>query len=353
MIGCEQALHVLPALFGLAFIAAAWFVAARLADRDAAAWTIAVIVGTTPLVRFDVELLSDLPSAACMLALVGVLVLELRERPSWRFLLCAPLAIAAVYIRYGSCVPVALIGVAALAFGWRAMLRHPWPSLVTAVAVVLAILPLRGALEYSRQVPPATHGLLHYVRHPFSFFGVLAPPLMMLSLVARDRWRRFAVVIGIADIAALGLQTAAQTRYVVLGLVLLVAVGVAELRDRLVRTRHRRVVGIACFAAIAATWIVAFVGTYTQRPRRYKIVAPTLEAAAAIRHDAAGARCDVIGRHSTQLDWYSGCRAVAERTPGVRTYVVRDDSGGPDQPDPVDGVRVLVTPHVEVTRLPP
>ncbi|HSN27043.1 MAG TPA: glycosyltransferase family 39 protein, partial [Kofleriaceae bacterium] len=219
MSACEQALHVLPAVLGIAFITAAWFVAARLADRDTAAWTIAVIVGTTPLVRFDMELLSDLPSAACMLALVGVLVRELRDRPTWRLSICAPLAIAAVYVRYGSCVPVALIGVVALAFGARAILRHPWPPVVTAAAVVVAVAPLREALEYSRHVPPATHGLLHYVRHPFWFFGALAPPLMVLSLTARDRWRRFAVAIGVADIVALGLQTAAQTRYVVLGLV--------------------------------------------------------------------------------------------------------------------------------------
>lgn len=351
--GCEQALHLLPALLGLAFIAAAWFAATRLADREAAAWTIAVLVGTTPLIRFDIELLSDLPSAACMLALVGVLVRELRDRPSWRFTLCAPLAIAAVYIRYGSCVPVALIAAAALLFGWRAILRHPWPPLLAAAAVVVAVAPLRAALEFSRHVPPATHGLTHYVRHPFWFFGALAPPLMLLSLTTRDRWRRFAVAIGIADIVALGLETAAQTRYVVLGLALLVAVGVAELRDRLAGTRHRRAVAIACGIAIGATWLVALAAAYTQRDRRAAGVSPTLEAAAAIRRDAAGAPCAVVGRHYSQLEWYSGCRAVSTPTAGARTYVVRDASGGPNQPAPVEGARILATPHVEVTRLAP
>ena len=231
---------MLPALLGLAFVAAAWFAACRLGGRDAAAWTIAVLVGTTPLVRFDVELLSDLPSAACMLALVGVLVGELRDRPGWKIVACAPLAIAAVYVRYGSCVAVAIIGATALAFGHRAIRHRPWPVLVTAVVVVLAVLPLHHTLAVSAKVPPSTPGLVDYVTRPFWYFGALAPPLMLLALTTRDRWRRFAVIIGVADIVVLGLETAAQTRYVVLALGLLVAVGAAELRERLAGRRAPR-----------------------------------------------------------------------------------------------------------------
>ena len=352
MTPCEQVLHVIPAVLGLAFIAAAWFVAVRLADRDAAAWAIAVVVGTTPLVRFDVELMSDLPSAACMLAIVGVLARELRDRPRWRLCICAPLAIAAVYIRYGSVVPVALIAVAAVGFGARAIARHPWPPLVTAAAVVLAVVPLRAALAFSAKVPPATHGLADYLRHPVWYFGALAPPLMLLALTTRDRWRRFAVVIGAADIVALGIETAAQARYVVLGLVLLVAVGVAEARERLLRSRHRRAFGIACGIVVGSTWLVALYAAFAIRERRTTGMAPTLDAAMAIRADAHGERCEVIGRHFTQLEWYSGCRAVSTVSPGVRTYVVRDDTGGPGQPPPVTGIPILATRHVEVTRLP-
>ena len=350
---CEDALHVLPALLGLAFIASAWLAALRVADRETAAWTIAVVAGTTPLVRFNVELMSDLPSAACMLAMVAVLARELRDRPRWWLCACAPLAIAAIYVRYGSCVPVALIGATALAFGWRAIGRHPWPALVTAVAIVLAVLPLRHTLLISAGVPPATKGLGHYIRHPVWFFGALAPPLMALSLTARDHWRRFAVVIGAGDIVALGLETAAQTRYVVVGLVLLVAAGIAELRDRVMRTQHRRQIGIACAIAVAASWVVALAAAYTQRPRRNRGMATTLAAAAAIRHDDHGMPCELIARHGTQLEWYTGCRSVLAATPGARTYIVRDDTGGPGQPPPIPGARILATPHVEVTRLAP
>lgn len=283
MTSCEQALHVLPALLGLAFVAAAWFAACRLGGSDAAAWTVAVLVGTTPLVRFDVELLSDLPSAACMLALVGVLVGELRDRPRWRICVCAPLAIAAVYVRYGSCVPVAIIGAAAVAFGHRAIRRRPWPVLVTAAVVVLGVLPLRHALAFSATVPPATPGLRDYVTRPFWYFGALGPPLMLVAVTARDRWRWFATVIGVADVIVLGLETAAQTRYVVLALVLLVAVGAAELCERL---RGRRSLGIACGIAVGATWIVALVAATTARDRRIAAIAPRLDAAAAIHRDA-------------------------------------------------------------------
>lgn len=349
MTSCEQALHVLPAVLGLAFIAAAWFVACRLGGRDAAAWTIAVLAGTTPLVRFEVELLSDLPSAACMLVLVGVLIDELRDRPRWRIVVCAPLAIAAVYVRYGSCVPVAIIAATAVAFGHRAIRRRPWPVIVTVAAVALAVLPLRHTLAFSATVPPATHGLRDYVTQPFWYFGALAPPLMLLALTARDRWRRFAAVIGVADIVALGLETAAQTRYVVLALVLLVAVGTAELCERL---RGRRSLGIACGVAVGATWIVAVIVAYTAVDRRVAVIAPRLEAAAAIQRDAAGVHCEVIAESSKQIEWYSGCRAISTPTPGVRTYIVRDKADGSWHPPELPGVPIFERPGVvEVTRV--
>jgi hypothetical protein len=54
-----------------------------------------------------------------------------------------------------------------------------------------------------------------------------------------------------------------------------------------------------------------------------------LTAAEIVRRDAAGARCKVVARHTSQVEWYSGCEAYLELPPadGALIYVVRDDFG--------------------------
>jgi hypothetical protein len=345
--GDERALRVVPALLGLAFLVAAWRCAAAIGDEASAAWTVAVLAGTTPLTRFQIDLLSDLPSAACLLALVALLVRECRGPTRWRVLAAAPLAVVALYVRYGSCVPLALIGLATLAFaGVRAKLVA-----VAAVAAAAAY-PLVGALLASSTVPPRGGGLAAYAERPIYYFGLSAVPLVALALAGgwSERWRLYATVIGVADIVALGIETQAQTRYIALAIVLLVAVGAAIAREIL--SEYRAVVAV-CAAAVIASWAVAIYQAWTARSRRIDGMEPTLAAAAAIRRDAAGRPCNVVGRHNTQLEWYSGCRAGFG--PAGWTYVVRDDTGGANQPDlaAMPGTPVLHTPRVDVVRIVP
>ena len=54
-------------------------------------------------------------------------------------------------------------------------------------------------------------------------------------------------------------------------------------------------------------------------------LAPVLSAAAVIDRDAAGHSCQVVARHTQQLEWYSGCEASLELPTQRydRVYVVR------------------------------
>jgi hypothetical protein len=349
----ERTLRVIPALLGLAFLVAAWRVAAELGDATSAGWAVAVLAGASPLSRFQIDLLSDLPSAACLLALLALLIHELRRPPPlrWRVVAAAPLAAVALYIRYGSCLPLAVIAVATLAF---AGLRRPF---VVALVAFAALVPPSTihTLRVSAGVPPRGGGLAGYAAHPLLYFGPLAMPLLALALAAgwRERWRLYATLIGIADIVVLGIVTAAQARYVAFGVVLLVAVGAAVARDLGPRLDARvgRVVAAVCLAAIIASWITAIALAVTERTRRCHGMAATLAASAAIARDAHGRRCVVIGPHPKQLEWYSGCRA--SRFAAGLTYAVHDDTGGRDQPDltRLAGTPVLHAANVEVIRL--
>jgi hypothetical protein len=347
--GSERALRVLPMLLGLAFLFAAWRAAAVLGDETSAAWTVAVLAGTTPLTRFQIDLMSDLPSAACLLGTIAILVDELRRPggPRWRIVAAAPLAAAALYIRYGSCVPLAMIAVATLAFA-----RIDRKLVVTGVAfAALVVRPsVVRTLLVSSTVPPRGGGVSGYAAHPLAYFGALATCLFVLAVAFgwRERWRLYATVLGVADIVVLGIETHAHTRYVALGIALLVAAGCAAACD-LVRKRRALIAG--ALIAVTASWIGALHAAFTARAHRIAGMRGTLAAAAAIDRDAAGRRCTVIGRHSTQLEWYSGCRAAYE--PDGLTYVVRDDTGGPDQPElsAYTGTPLLHTQNVDVIRV--
>ena len=347
--GSERALRVVPALFGLVFLVCAWRVAAVLGGDDAGAWAIAVLAGTTPVTRFQIDLMSDMPSTACLLAAIAILVSELRRDrgPRWRLVAAAPLGAAALYIRYGSVVSLTILGLATLAFG---KLRKQ--SVVTALVFVLCVPPLVHTLLVSAGVPPPESGLATYARHPIAYIGALATPLCVIAIAGawRDRWWLYAAVIGVVDIVWLGIETHAQGRYILLGVVLLVAVGTAVARDFALQLAGpvRRAIGALCAMAVIASWIAAIAAAWGARERRIAGMAPTLAACEAIHRDARGHACTVIGRHTTQLEWYSGCRSAYD-VAGL-AYVVRDDSGGPDQPAPVRGTTLLHTPHVDVIR---
>jgi hypothetical protein len=74
-----------------------------------------------------------------------------------------------------------------------------------------------------------------------------------------------------------------------------------------------------------------------------------------------GARCEVLGRHQTQLEWYSGCVGALllpteSIAAGRHVYAAWDNSGGPSQPDlaSLPGTMVFELPGiVAVKRLSP
>jgi hypothetical protein len=355
--GSEIALRALPFLCGIGFalalaqLARTTFGPAGNAGAEIAAWTLGVVAGTRSYMRLGAELLSDVPATACLLAGTVVVVHEVMrdDGPRWRALVAAPFLAAALYLRYASCVPIAILGVAALALGWRTIVRRPWP-IVGALALFAALLvphaaraveatgsPL-GILLESGRVPLnayAGEGLVTYLTmNPFYYYGVLATPLMIAGLVAvwrADRRVRLLWIVAIADFIAMGLISHAQVRYVFYPTSLLVVLGVGTIWHA-IRARPPRVQRAAFFVAamaIATTWIAIGISHTRHRAGRTAGNRATLIAAEAIRADAAGARCLVTGDHYTQLEWYSGCRvedvspadSVARR---LLVYVVLD-----------------------------
>ncbi len=369
--GGELALRAVPLLFGVGFVLAAWAVARRAFGEVTAAWTVAVLAGARSYTKLSAELLSDMPAAACLLAATAVIAGELRagpagagagagaaagageaedDRPRWRAVLAAPLLAAALYLRYASCVPIALLGAAWLIFGWRGIVRRPAPVAATAAlflllcvphareAIALTGSPLGILLESGKAAPdPSTVGLVAYLAgNPFVNYGWLMPPILIAGLASvafAPRRGRLLWLVAVAAIVVIAQVTQAQGRYIFFGTALLAMLGVDAIRRAIERSspRPRRALAIGAAAAIAATWLLVLPGQLRHGARRAERTAATLLAAEAIRTDAAGRPCLFLGQHYTQLEWYSGCRTaevVGYPPPGVRLYVVRDRTPG-------------------------
>lgn len=344
--GGERAMRLVPLVANLGLLAAAFAIARRF-SRETAAWALAVLAGTLPLLRLSSDLLSDIPSAALVLAGLAVLLGEL----GWRIVVVAPLFAAAFYIRYGSCVPIAIIAVTVLAFRFRE-LRFA-PAAVTLGLFALLLVPhvvqshvvdgsTLGILEASAAMPAPGRGLADYALHAFHHFGILGPPLIAVAIAGalRDRRRAMLVVIAVAQIVVLGLQTQAQPRYVFVALVLLVIAGVDTLKAYLDRR---------ALVVVAAMWIGVVASAVRSKHELEAENAHTLAAAALIHTDDAGRPCFVMARKRMQMEWYSGCESTLwpHATLG-RLYAVRDDYGGPDQPvfEQLPGKHVVLAPDI-------
>ena len=381
--GGELALRLLPALLGLAFVLAAARLARGAFGEAVAAWTVAVLAASFSIARRAAELLGDLPAAACLLAGTAIVVAELTRDPAprRRLVLAAPCLAAAFYLRYGSVLAIAAIGGAALVAGWRPLSRRPWTALSAAALLALLLAPHflaaraatgspLGILRASSDVLETAHtgpALVTYATsNPFVYYGAVTAPVMLAGLAAirrgRDRRVRLLWLIAAGDILAVGLLPVAQPRYLFFAIALLVILGTDELH-RWIAARPpaaRRALGRGAAAAVALSWLVVAIALSRLEDVRRGRMAGTLAAVAAIRADARGAPCEVIARHTTQLQWYTGCVAVytadLETLARRRVYLVREPRG-PHQPElagrPGVPRTILDDPDVTVTRYDP
>jgi 4-amino-4-deoxy-L-arabinose transferase-like glycosyltransferase len=358
--GGERALRLVPVLLSLVFLAVLWRVARSVGSRETAAWTVALVAATGPIVRLSSDVLSDIPSTTLLLVTAYLVFRELTrpEGPTRALAWAAVTGAGAFYIRYGSCIPLAIIaGVAVLGCA-RAIVARPRVVVLTLGLFVLLLAPhlvwsqvstgsLVGTLRLSASVPKGFGtGIATYAAHPFGYLGPFALALLPLAILAGAHHRLCALLIALAilDVLSLGIQTSAQGRYVFLATSLILVVGPVAL----VRLRPR--IANLALAAVVIGWGVQ-VWAALEYPRvRIEGMRTTILAAAAIRGDAGAAPCYVLGRHDTQLEWYTGCeyRLVMPPQLDKRLYAVWDNTGGPWQPS----IGALPGPKRTVLRVP-
>lgn len=375
----EVALRGPMFVLGIGFVLAAGGLAWRVYGAATAAWVVAVLAGMKSIMRLSADLLSDLPATALLLAGTAVIVAEVgregdEEPIRWRVVLAAPLFAAALYVRYASCVPIAIVGAALLVVYGRRIVRRPAPIVVTAALFLVLLVPHAmtameetgsplGILLASKDVPGQTwmgQGLATYVTsNPVQYYGLLAPVVLLGGLIAigyvRERRTVLLWLVAVGDIVAIGLISHAQARYVCFGVTLLVVLGVEVLRTWIAArpSRVRRVAVAAAAVAIVAAWVVVAIAQVRYAARRRVTTEVTRAAAAAMRRDAGGARCHVMADEFTIIEWYSGCRSSSwpweDLERGDVVYVVRIPATAPGE-GRGRARPILERPDVAVTR---
>ncbi|CAN5337080.1 hypothetical protein BH11MYX1_BH11MYX1_39600 [soil metagenome] len=330
--GSEAALRAVILVVATSLILGTFALGRAAFDARTGAWAALVLVGAHPMASRSAELIGDLAASGLMLGGLAVLIGELeRAKPRWSLMLAAPLFVGAFYLRYGSAPVVAMVAVLAVALYAKQLASMP--MLATVVLAVALLVPhvqhsieatgsALGILNVSAHMPRRAYvgeGLVTYLTsNPFRFYGALVAPVMLAGLAGlvrrAPRWRPqvFIIVLALAQIVSLGIQSHGQPRYVFFATALLVIAGVDAIRRYFAAHPIDRI-GDVALVLVGTAWLVlaALIVPFHHEVARRR--APLYAAAATVRDDAKGRPCAIAANVVPQLIWATHCMTIVAR----------------------------------------
>lgn len=380
--GGEMALQSLGVVSGVVALAGVWWLGRMIRGPAAGLAAAAVFISSPYVMQAGTEFLTDLPATALLVLMAALLwqQLAVRREPNRLLLLVAPLAWAAYELRYGSALVVIVIFLTSAVLFRHTIRAHL--RLVTATLALLAALLVphlvNSAVDlghpFDRILATADvagraylgEGVVDYVRwFPVRLAGPIAALLMAVGLVgALVRWithRRgahrdgtatpgraltFLVVPALLHVAAIGIASHGEPRFVFVAIALLCVAGAAVTTDLLTTMARRAsratwvaligvvlVVALAVQSALVVRWVA--VGRSASE-RHYAVL---LESARALDR-RAGERCSVLTSYGPQITWLTGCATYHFGSPPApgREESLTDDAwmllyqGGKRQP---------------------
>jgi 4-amino-4-deoxy-L-arabinose transferase-like glycosyltransferase len=338
------ALRAVVVLASLGFLLAYRALGARAFGRWPAAWAAAAMVTSFGFQRRGAEILSDVPA---LLLLVLVLLVFVRElggraeggRPGPGFLVVAPLAAAAFYLRYGLSTSVVAIGVAAAAVWWRPLVAGRRTVLATFALFALLLLPHilhsvgetgspLGILQVSGDAAHRDYLGQGLVQFPRVFALEGGPVLLVLFVIgavagaralrrlrlarrharppAEERVVAFLWLASVFHILVTGLLAHAEFRYFFFGVAGLTLIGAASACQW---ASGRRRLGVAAALALLAVALVTHQVNIQRYARVSRMRQVLVDASAEVRRLSGAESCSALSRHAPHIGWYSGCAA--------------------------------------------
>lgn len=318
-------------------------------DARTGAWSAAVIVTSHQLLAQNGYVLGDVPATAGIVLGVAIVCGELAREsgPRWSLLLAAPAFAGAFYGRYGSVPVIAAACLLAPIVWWRGVRARPLVVLATGALLALLLVPhvvhslratdsVLGVLTTSAGVPRRAYvgeGLVTYVTtNPFVYYGVLVAPCLVAAFVGvvrrPTRAKLYLVLVALAQIFAIGIQSHGQPRYIFVATTLLAVVGIDAIRPM----RAPRI----ALALVAAGWLVATISV-ERRAASHEDTRLSIAAVGRVIQRDADRPCLVIAHSVPEVVWATKCDVV-QWYPGIAPltldppralYIVQTAVGGP------------------------
>lgn len=333
--GSEVGLRLLG-LAGLMLLAAAtWVLGSHVGGRWVGPVSAVALVSSPAILRRSTEFLSDVPSAALLVACMIVIWVEFSERkiPTYRLLWLLPFAWMAFYIRYQSLLSFVLISVTMAILFWKKVVKGWRPVVLTAVLGFVGLIPHflfaisrtgspLGIIFYTAEVAGRQYygeGLVDYfmlMGWPLAaFIGPVAVGFFVWWLVSgwrsgTERMRSlFLAVPAVGQVLILGISSHGEARFIFFPLSLILIGGITGLGYVMRRWRP------GATRAATVGLIVLLVGSFAESAADVRrsvadrsLGTETVELASAeIRAMSHGHTCGVMTSYLPQITYYSEC----------------------------------------------
>lgn len=340
--GAEGQLRLLGLASIVGLAAATWVLGTRVGGRLVGPLAAVAVVASPTLLRRSTEYLSDVPSAALLVACMVVVWREFaeREKPTFRLLWLLPFAWAAFYLRYQSSLSFALIALAVIAL-FRDELKSSWkPVLVTLGVGLMGLVPHFifstsetgspiGILLFTAEVAGREflgEGLVDYfllMGWPLAaFVGPVAAVFFIWWLVevrkvpsGRKR-SMFLAIPAVGQVLILGVLSHGEARFIFFPLALTFVGGITGYlfvsRKWSPRTRTALSLGMA----LVLVGSLAMSSAYVRRAvsNRTLQTEPVVLAAETARELSGEDSCGVMTSYQPQITYYSACFTAPFRT---------------------------------------
>ena len=362
--GGELGLRSWGIVAGVVAIIAVWWIGRRMGGAVTGLLAASVFIFSPTVLEASTAYLTDLPAAAVLLLLTGLLWSQFAEReaPTWALYLVAPLAWAAYELRYGSALPVLLLFAVTWLLFRDAVRSHARRVLATLVLLAILLLPHLvnsttdlghpiARLLYTTDIAGREYigeGLVDYARgFPQDLAGPATAALMAVGLVGglvaavarrrrpegwsapnrtgpeSNRARVFAFLLlpALAHVVLIGITSHGEPRFVFFAVALISVAGAVVVRDVLALVLRRSAALVWSALVVAGMLIAAeaaLVARYESRARdgsaeRYAV----LEQSADAIIDRAGEDCSVLTTYTPQITWMTECESYHFGSPPV------------------------------------
>lgn len=365
--GTEPFLRASVWMFGAVGVALTWLIARTLFDTRAGLMAAAGLAMASPWLATSTSIWPDVPGAVLGLGAVAIILFATEgEQASWWLLAAAPVALLAVFVRYGALVPMGIGALAVMIWRRQKVLRSlpKFAALGAVVGVgslsILLVPSITGAATspfssirtlQSDNAFPITQGIRDYVRQADFIVGGYAGLLLTVGLVLsilyavreqrhRSAWL-FVFTTTLVTAIVLAIILHGEYRYLspVLPLAWIMAGwGLAEATRRFPR-EPALVIGVV-LAVLVPVNALGHAGSQTElladRFEDLRVVSRTIDATHGYED------CGIITSYIPQVAWYTECVTRRfEEVPVLTSPFFSDDqadyvlflTGGKRQPE--------------------